>query len=96
MKEYDAIIFPSELESLGLPLIEAALLGVPIIGNRSVVSNIINEQTYYPFDLDLKSFSAALVKFIEDFDRGIVRSPSLMYCPYTNWRSYFDGLQRCI
>ena len=49
-KEIDALIFPSELESFGLPLIEARLAGLPIIASElDYVRDVVDpEYTFNP------------------------------------------------
>lgn len=66
MCESDALIFPSLHESLGLPLLEAAINGIPIIAAKLPYVDAVIEN-YYAFDPnDENSFLEAVNNFRDD------------------------------
>ncbi len=71
MKKSDALIFLSSFESLGIPLIEASNLGLPIVVPKLPYAvEILGSNAYY-FD-PKKNFSESLVNILIKFKEDIL------------------------
>lgn len=72
-----ALVFPSKSESLGVPLLEASSLGVPILApDLPYVNSVLNDYYRYAED-DIPSFEAAVQKLLLDLDNNDVQLSSL-------------------
>lgn len=71
----DGLIFPSLQESLGVPLLEAVQLGIPVIApNLPYVNSIITN--YYGFDpKSSKSFCESIQLFADDYRARTIKLP---------------------
>ena len=77
MRSADAVIFPSRLESLGLPLLEALESGKPVLASESdVVRDILEPaQTFDP--LSSRSIARAVMRFLgEESRRTEINDPA--------------------
>ncbi|EJS0047520.1 glycosyltransferase [Escherichia coli] len=91
----DAILFPSYLESFGLPLAEGAMLGKYIICSdlpyaRDVLNNYSNVE-YINYD-DASKWALAMKEIIlKNRNNTLSESEnSYMYCPKTSWADFFE------
>jgi glycosyltransferase involved in cell wall biosynthesis len=69
-----ALIFPSEFETFGYPLIEAAILKKPILVlNRDYSTSLISNA--YFFENNIQSLIEACLDYAKDFDSNNVKIP---------------------
>ncbi len=72
-KKSDALIFPSHNESLGMPLLEAEIFGLPIIAPRLPYVNAV-VSNYYEYEAgDDISFGKAIRDCVHDIRNGCAR-----------------------
>ena len=77
---HKALLFFSQTESLGLPLLEAASSNIPIIApNLDYVRSVLKSNSFYSFDLhNPASFRAALLNYQNDKNQGTLLQPVLV------------------
>lgn len=69
-----ALVFPSRTESLGVPLLEASVLGVPIIApSLDYVNSVIDNYYEYKED-DINSFEKVVAELMSDVSKKTVRT----------------------
>lgn len=90
-RECDALLFPSYIETFGLPLLEAAMTGMPIIAAdlpyaREVLSGY-NGVTYVPYN-DPKAWADA----IENLKKG-ARFKPFDFSTRPGWKELFDEIK---
>jgi glycosyltransferase involved in cell wall biosynthesis len=69
-----ALVFPSRTESLGVPLLEASGLGVPIIApDLDYVNSVIDNYYRYKED-DISSFESVVDELLLDISKKTVRT----------------------
>lgn len=91
----DAILFPSYLESFGLPLAEGAMLGKYIICSdlpyaKDVLNNYSNVE-FISHDDAMKWALAMKQIILKKRNNTLSKSEnSYMYCPKTSWADFFE------
>jgi glycosyltransferase involved in cell wall biosynthesis len=89
-KECTCLISASEDEGFGLPLIEAARRGLPILANDISVFREVagNFATFYKNDIRI--LASAIEDWLDDFDNGRhIKSDNI---PYLTWKESADQL----
>jgi glycosyltransferase involved in cell wall biosynthesis len=92
----DALVFPSYIETLGLPLIEAASLGIPLIASDLPYSReVLNgyEGSKYVNHTDAEDWGNVLL--------NLASTPKIRYSPFrrenkNSWNSLFQIIKRKI
>lgn len=75
-KSVDGLIFLSSMESLGLPLLEAARYGLPVIAPSLPYAQEILGSSFYSFDLsNPSSIEDAILLLIDDLAASTPRKP---------------------
>jgi hypothetical protein len=93
LSEVDGIIFPSILESLGLPLVEGAVAKVPVIGYEHTVQQVLKSGSFYPFRSSSVSLETACRKMMKDLSGNESIIPILKVPPEKDWLVYFKNLR---
>lgn len=71
--ESAALLFGSSYEGFGLPPLEAALLGTPVVYRRSSAVEEIMSGTHFPFDASYDEFAAALDAALAAPEAALIR-----------------------
>jgi len=80
LKKTDCLLFLSEQESLGLPILEAVMNGIPVIApNLSYATELLGSDYPYLFESSdmkntRKSLIKIIIKFVDDFNSNQVKS----------------------
>ena len=78
LRDCKALIFPSRRESLGVPLMEAAVLGKPIVApTLQYVQEVVSNIYYYDED-STSSLINAVSQLLNDEQRQQLKSPSIV------------------
>lgn len=89
------LLAASEGEGFGLPLVEAAGRGLPIIARDiPVFREVAGEHAFYFHGLDPQSLAAAIVEWLELHRRG--RAPRSDDLPRLTWKESADQLARAL
>lgn len=71
VNKYDCFILPSIYEGQGMVIMEAQVLGLPVIGtNVAGINSIINENNGLLVEQNVEQIAAGMLKYIEE---GIVK-----------------------
>lgn len=90
-----ALLAPSEGEGFGLPLVEAARHGLPILCRDLLVfREVAGEHAVYFTGLDRDSLANAIRTWLDDFHRGAVPGSSGM--PRLGWAASAGQLLDCV
>jgi glycosyltransferase involved in cell wall biosynthesis len=89
-KSADALLFPSKIESFGLPLVEAACFGLPVVAARLPYAEEVLETYYNKYFVDADDVQgwAAAIKNHSEYSKI---APIAADAPYENsWKAFFD------
>ena len=94
MKYSDAIIFTSEREALGLPLLEALYFDKPaILPNLPYAVEIYGEAAVYFDSFDVESVKTAIVNLYDNYDEYLVKTKNRklnIWQQLTSWDKHWD------